>query len=218
MRVPNDPTRTGSEPPDWAADLVLSCSEITALATKAARGAGLSWGEAEEAGWACGCLARAGLPGPAMILRVLERGAVPSVCPLRRGIMLMDHAGLPEGPGARPLVLREVVEPLVMLPFLVRVAGQLGVGVVLRLGAREIRVRGLEPVPEFGHLRPLCGQDAGEVVIELADQGEGTAVGVFDGRMSRKVWQALDALALRTTVPASEVSRQRAGAASSDND
>ena len=45
-----DPTRAGSEPPDWAGEVMqLSQSEITALATKAARGAGLSWGEAEEA-------------------------------------------------------------------------------------------------------------------------------------------------------------------------
>lgn len=213
--VANDPTRAGSEPPDWAAEMMcLSLSEITALATKAARGAGLSWGEAEEAGWACGWLARAGLPGAAMLLRVLERGA--SVCPLRTGIMLMDHAGLSEGPGGLPVALRDLEAPLMLLPFLARVAERMGEPVALDLGAREICLSGLEPAPGLAGLS-VSGVQA-TVVVRVAGTGGVAVAGVFDGRISREVWQALDALALRTTVPASEVSRQGAGAALSDND
>ena len=40
----------------------LAHSELRALVTKAARGAGLAWGLAEEAGWAADWLARRSLP------------------------------------------------------------------------------------------------------------------------------------------------------------
>lgn len=215
----NDPTRAGSEPPEWGADVMwLSISEITALALKAARGAGWSWGEAEEASWACGWLARAGLPGPAMMLRVLERGPAVSMCPLRTGIMLMDHAGLPEGPGGLPVVLHDVVEPLMLLPFLARVAERTGTAVALDLGAHHMRVSGAGAVPDLRDLSALCGADAPEVSVSLTQAEETIAPGIFDGRIARRTWVALDALALKTTVPASDLSRQRAGAQSSDND
>lgn len=212
-----DPTRAGSEPPDWATDVMcLSLSEITTLATKAARGAGLSWGEAEEAGWACGWLARAGLPGPMMLLRALERRS--GTCPLRAGVTLMDHAGLPHGPGVLPVALRDVVEPLLLVPFVARVAERLGAPVSLRLGTRELCLKGVETVPDLADLSAFCGQDAPEVSVSLAQPRGQVVQGHFDGRIERRVWRALDALALLTTVPASDVSRQRAGAQSSDND
>ena len=43
----------------------LAHSELNGLVTKAARGAGLSWGLAEEAGWAAEWLSRRGLPAAA---------------------------------------------------------------------------------------------------------------------------------------------------------
>ncbi|VVT24472.1 conserved hypothetical protein [Roseovarius sp. EC-HK134] len=212
-----DPTRAGSEPPDWAREVMqLSLSEITALATKAARGAGLSWGEAEEAGWACGWLARAGLPGTAMLLRVLERRD--ATCPLLKGIVLMDHAGLPEGPCALPVTLQDVVEPLLLVPFLARVAERLGAPVDLDLGSQTICLTGSEPVPDLSAMREAGDRSGAEVTISLAKSSAAAAPGQFDGRIDRDVWTTLDGLALLTTVPASDVSRQRAGAQSSDND
>ncbi|WP_375553861.1 DUF3726 domain-containing protein [Roseovarius mucosus] len=194
----------------------LSLSEITALATKAARGAGLSWGEAEEAGWACGWLARAGLPGTAMLLRVLERRD--ATCPLLKGIVLMDHAGLPEGPCALPVTLQDVVEPLLLVPFLARVAERLGAPLDLDLGSQTICLTGSEPVPDLSAMRGMGDCSGAEVTISLAKSSAAAAPGQFDGRIDRDVWTTLDGLALLTTVPASDVSRQRAGAQSSDND
>lgn len=46
----------------------LSLNEVEALAAKAARGAGLSWGGAEEIGRAARGLARAGADWPALLL------------------------------------------------------------------------------------------------------------------------------------------------------
>jgi hypothetical protein len=194
----------------------LSLSEITALATKAARGAGLSWGEAEEAGWACGWLARAGLPGTAMLLQVLERRD--TTCPLLQGIVLMDHAGLSEGPFALPVTLQDVVEPLLLVPFLARMAERLGVPVDLDLGSQTICLTGSEPVPDLSAIRWKGDSSGAGVTIRLAQSSTAAAPGQFDGRIDRDVWTRLDALALLTTVPASDVSRQRAGAQSSDND
>jgi hypothetical protein len=215
--IAQDPTRAGSEPPDWAGEVMhLSLSEITALATKAARGAGLSWGEAEEAGWACGWLARAGLSAPAMLLRALEPG--PSESPLRAGIRLMDHAGLREGPCALPVTLQDVAEPLVLVPFLARVAERLGAPVDLDLGSETICLTGREPVPDLSATRGICHRTGARATISVSQSSRAAAPGRFDGRIERRVWHALDALARLTTVPASEVSRQRAGAQSSDND
>ncbi|MFP4043155.1 MAG: DUF3726 domain-containing protein [Rhodosalinus sp.] len=105
----HDPAHNTSTPgADGAARVRLSLSEIEALCFKAARGAGLDWGEAEEAGWAAAWLSRAGLAGPTIILGLLKDLAalerpVPgpgrweprarAQCPLRTGIALADFAG-----------------------------------------------------------------------------------------------------------------------------
>lgn len=67
MPEPNDPTRSGSPIPAGQG-AHLSDNEIEQLCLKAARGAGLSWGLAEEAGFACVWLARHGLDGPGALL------------------------------------------------------------------------------------------------------------------------------------------------------
>ena len=48
-----------------------SLNELDAMARKAARGAGYSWGLAEEAGRATRWLAAAGLPGPMCLAQLL---------------------------------------------------------------------------------------------------------------------------------------------------
>ena len=68
---PNDPTRSG--PPVPAGNSArLSQNEIEQLCLKAARGAGMSWGLAEEAGFAAAWLAMRGLHGPGGLLAQLR--------------------------------------------------------------------------------------------------------------------------------------------------
>ena len=68
---PNDPTRSGSPlPPGTGAH--LSQNEVEQLCLKAARGAGMSWGIAEEAGFAAAWLAMRGLDGPGALLSRLQ--------------------------------------------------------------------------------------------------------------------------------------------------
>jgi hypothetical protein len=118
--------------------LLFALSEIQALATKATRGAGFSWGEAEEAGWAVMWLSREGLPGADLLLAAIESPELCAptpqpfcwrtpgrLCPLRAGMALMDFAELPSGLANTPLHLEEVAVPGLLLPFVAQAAHQL---------------------------------------------------------------------------------------------
>jgi hypothetical protein len=115
--------------------VVLSLPEVAALALRAARGAGLTWGMAEECGNAAVWLAAHGLDWSIDILARLtgEGGAriVPAatkwtskgaVCGLHAGATLADFATLPEGPGTNGVRIGLVNHPLCLLPFAARAA------------------------------------------------------------------------------------------------
>lgn len=237
MISPNDPTRSGSAPEFCDAAYVrLSLSEINALCFKAARGAGLCWGEAEEAGWAAAWLSRAGLAGPGILRDWLEESASLSrpmpaagrwpmgarpLCPLRTGIALADHAGLAEGPGVEPLCVEAVSHPRIVLPFVARAATRLGHP--LRIGWPGVQV-----TLEAGQDGPITGASGDESAGPASLWIDPVAVRQTDRKQDERAvpltpialadWQALDALALRVTVPPSAQSRAGAGAAEDDND
>ena len=96
--------------------MTLSLNEFETLCTRAARGAGLPWGLAEEAGKAARCLAEFGLPGAQLLVRILthfdgkplsERGCEAldgpwrreggPMCPLIVGAALMGTAAVAWG-------------------------------------------------------------------------------------------------------------------------
>ena len=89
-----------------------SLNEVEALSRKAARGAGLSWGLAEEAGRATRWLVVHGLPGPEVLLAALTRldglphearapldgwQARDTLCPVTTGAALADTAAAAGG-------------------------------------------------------------------------------------------------------------------------
>ncbi|AUH65979.1 hypothetical protein CX676_18950 [Paracoccus zhejiangensis] len=145
MAEPNDPTRSGPPLPDAGmVSVLLSRNEVEALATKAARGAGMDWGQAEEAGFALGWLTARCLGCTAQLLEHLraagngiwfERSPLvargqwqaagrKALCPVALGAALCDHAGLPEGLGAKDrLTAGPVSWPVLLLPFLATLAG-----------------------------------------------------------------------------------------------
>ncbi|WP_175544731.1 DUF3726 domain-containing protein [Roseovarius azorensis] len=234
MIKPNDPTRAGSAPvPQTGNPAHLSLSEIQALCFKAARGAGHDWGHAEEAGWAAAWLAAAGLPGPALLLAWLRETDLAAPlpardrwttsgrrqCPLRTGVALADHAALPEGPGVTPLVLENLAHPAIILPFVARAAHRIGSRLLVRCGAGMID-------PCSGRLSrtpsdSACLGTAPIDLIILREDGITTnppTPAPHYGVISLLHWQALDALALRITVPPSAQSRTGAGAEGGDND
>lgn len=237
MLPPNDPTRSASAPDGHqAATVRLSLSEINALCFKAARGAGLGWGEAEEAGWAAAWLSRAGLSGPKIILEWLADAATlarpaPSPdrwaarahahCPLRTGAALADFAGLPEGPGDGALIVERVAHPLVTLPFVARATGRLDLGLSIGWADFEVLLDAAGRMSAFA----MPERDHREAtVITIAPKHDPAPPGATRHEAATVTavalgdWQALDALALRITVPPSPQSRAGAGAAGDDND
>lgn len=235
---PHDPARAGPPVPTSPDGLArFSLAEIETLSAKAGRGAGLSWGLAEEAGAAARWLAEQGLPGPELLLRHLEaydrrpwaevapiidggpwRTADGSaLCPIAAGAALSDRAGLPDGPGACGITLDGVATPGLILPFVAFAAEATGC-------ALRVRWRGLEAIVTatsvtfVGDDEAVMAAVARPVDIERT-RGAGQACPAATGRVVRlEVWRRLDALALRTTVPASDQSRADAGAGTSDND
>lgn len=126
--------------------MLCSLNEIQALATKAARGAGLPWGVADEAGRAARWLEARGFEGLSALDGALDRLSAPDwrrrlpipdgavwraeggeIDGLFAGIALADRTGGPiPRAGAGALVLSRVSWPLLTIPFLATVAGALG--------------------------------------------------------------------------------------------
>jgi hypothetical protein len=112
--------------------MTWSLGEIGALATKAARGSGLDWGLAEEAGYAVKWLQRRQLPGVAALCRYLswrhdgditnypdETGAHGHYCPIAIGAAFSDGAFGDKAQFSR------VKTPLLLIPFVaIRTTGK----------------------------------------------------------------------------------------------
>ncbi|MBL4916559.1 DUF3726 domain-containing protein [Szabonella alba] len=193
--------------------VTLAHSELRGLITKAARGAGLSWGLAEEAGWAAEWLARRGMPAADWATLWLADRMAGAISPVEIGVSLADacmddpataHRALPDGLAA----------PGYLLPFLHRIAGggpELSIisaqGLVARVSAAGEVVFG-----QGWHPRPTGWRLSATVNAEPRPGLARRPV------VSRSVIECLEDLALRTTVPRSETSRHDAGSSGSDND
>lgn len=234
---PNDPTHSGPVFEGGQDSVRLSRNEIESLSMKAARGAGMPWGLAEEAGWAVGWLHAHGLDGASALLAHLAQAdgmpwqdVSPAVhkgewvsrgggllCPVAVGTALSDYCGLPEGSLAEGgLAVGPVSQPVLLLPFLSRVAGQLQRAVACAGDGFRVTVS------EKGHIagnpdqlatlsRASIALTAHEAPAESSRQGNDFACG-------RSTLTGLNDLAMRTTVPPSAKSRADAGAATTDND
>ncbi len=95
-----------------------SLGEIKVLSVKAARGSGLPWGLAEEAGYAVHWLEARGGPGVEALSQYLGqrdiRGAKPVRSPLHVGASICD------GIVAKGGVLGEVRTPILLVPFIAK--------------------------------------------------------------------------------------------------
>lgn len=220
--------------------LVLSRGETESLCMKAARGAGFCWGMAEEAGFATGWLAAQGFDATTALLQVLTRrlgqtfalGApIPApghwqspgnspLCPIHLGAALTDQALLSGGPFDRETRLDPVGMPLLLLPFLVRAAQvrRKSVAVDWQGGGLVITGScGFDPQAAQGWAAEppltLTITARTQPTAEIPPPAPGRLPGVLLSTLN-----ALDALALRTTVPATQASRTGAGSATPDND
>jgi hypothetical protein len=210
--------------------MTLSLGEIESLSLKASRGAGFEWGLAEEAGKAVRWLVRLGLPGPELLAAHLTqiagkdhaqlrprpaaghwRPAGELLCPLITGAALSDHSALlPE-----QLMLGPVLHPLLLAPFVARVADRLGWPLALEWSGTQI-VCGLHGFGIKGDPMAAIAREAS--IAPTADEPE-SLPSAARRSIDPAVLGVLQQLAHRTYVPATEASRLAgAGAGTSDND
>lgn len=192
---------------------VLSLSELRGLIVKAARGAGLSWGLAEEAGWAAEWLARRGMPAADWAKIWLTTRVDLAVSPVEIGVRMADD--LANGHGFDTAALPDgLTAPGYLLPFLHRIAEtRAPVAITTDLGLVALVTSGGQV--EFGPCwLPLSSgwtvEKAGDPSVWRSSPSRPT--------VSRSVLACIDSIALRTTVPPSDTSRRDAGSATGDND
>ncbi len=223
-----DPTGSGVSIPD-SGIARLSCSEVGALCLKAARGAGLSWGLAEEAGYAARWLYERGLDGPGALLDVLDKAdtcgaaalsegsirpkAHSALSPITVGTALSDFAGLRPG----PVCAKPVLRPLLVLPFLHQMAFATQEARLLKWAQGSVAVDPNGGV--WGEAALLEKADVTEVVVSVAqDVPDPVASVAGPAPLRPEILRRLDEYAMRTTVPATAASRSDAGSTNGDND
>ena len=215
-----------------------SLGESLSLAQKAARGAGLPWGVADECGRAARWLVAKRLPlfpladvleshgtggnvcGPdpdSFPLRGTEAGKL--LCPLLAGALLCDEARLLSRDGGE---LRGVAFPVLLSPFVSRAAEEVGCAFCLRWPGAEVVLS-----PDGG-----CVARGGELLADSAERaevvpaketpdgegGEGGDVVPLFPESDGGVWERLEELAGRTYVPSGEQSRARGAGPGEEDD
>ncbi len=218
--------------------MLCSLNEIEAQLRKAARGAGLPWGLAEEAGKAARWLAMHGIQCLPVFAAWFEendgraydeiaimqiegcwRARGGTLCPLIAGAAMVDRAG--EIAGGRPVELARVAWPILFVPFAATVATATGASIALEWpGARFTFADGcvrldaaLDATVEVSARHASCGR--------LAGAAHGTLVKpeIAGCAVDESVWSRLDGFVQRTYVPASDESRRKgAGAGLLDTD
>jgi len=218
--------------------IALSQSETESLCMKAARGAGFSWGLAEEAGVAVGWLHFHGIDGTARLLSLLtDRLANPSssgrpvptsghwqcdgdspLCPITTGSALLDSALLADGPAGRTTKIDPVAAPILLLPFLSRAAKLRAQPLEVEWPGGQFRIASDGKVDRQS---ALAWTGLTETDMTLRSPAQSVPRGSEPSSLpslSPEVIDGLNALAMRTTVPATDASRRGAGSASTDND
>jgi hypothetical protein len=203
----------------------LTMPEISALCLRAARGAGLGWGMAEECAHAATWLAARGFDWADAVLYQLEtpsgRQVSPAVdrwhadtpvCSLHVGVALSDFATLPEGPGSDGVCLGRLSGPLMLVPFAARASQLLG-------SALEITLDGSPWLRALGenaqiHVAENSNLTVAEVSVfpALPDHQPPMQTASQSAIISHRHLKRLDSLALKMTVPSSAISAKGAGA------
>ena len=209
-------------------DIWVSLTELQQLVVKAARGAGYCWSDAEEIGWAAAWLSKFGLPGGDFMLSLTKsndlqaprpaaqrwKGNCHPHCPLRCGLTLMDFAQLPEGLGASSLVIESMMGLPCFLPFAARTARQIQHPLQIQWEEQSLFLnQDAQPSLEINQVSMEFGKtvDVGITrsnsdIVFIDTKNPQYCVGV-----SKQILEQLETLARQTLVPASNLSRLRAG-------
>jgi len=218
-----------------------SLNETASRAKLAAKGAGYSWGMAEEVARAVFWLADRNLPGPAMLLELLSCYSstesvalgVPSIdegqfsakekwlCPVASGCALSDSCK--KFDDTTRIILSDVKCPLLLLPFIADIAKRSDSVIVLELDEHTVSTDGNLVWLSVSNLASL--KQAAAIVCRSASSAERTLTSTGFGSSHNRaviedyVWEALGRYAHHTYAPATQSSRALgAGAGLNDND
>lgn len=216
--------------------MTFSLNEIEVTGKRATRGAGYSWGLAEEAGKAARWLTVHDLPGPEVLAELLTgydgagyddlapvsdagiwQARSGRLCPLITGAALCDRAS--EIASGRTLELGPTAYPVLLLPY-AAAAAKLA-EVVLELSWTDTRVEiSAEGMAVEGDDSTLMARSAESVLCRRCEKSLAAMPASVPGReVAADTWSRLGAFAQRTFAPATEASRLAgAGAGLQDND
>ena len=217
------------------AGMIVSRNEIESLSLKAARGAGMSWGLAEEVAVGAGWLAEHALPWADTLAHVLAKTHTTSppqiegqriapsrtstwLCPIMTGALLSDL-----GPPATAMEVGDVLAPVWLAPFLASWAGPdrrvrlCWPGAALLVAQRGIAVANFASTAALG--ASLASRIA--IALEQIDPSERLQPprNLSGYAAPDDAWHSLLEFERRSYVPASAQSRiAGAGAGLLDND
>lgn len=216
--------------------MAFSLNEIEAMGKRAARGAGLSWGLAEEAGKAARWLSAHDLPGPEELAEILTRNdgktyddlapvSVEGVwrarsdrlCPLVSGSALCDRAI--EIVAGREIELGPTAQPLLLAPYAAAAAEMTGAALEL-CWTGVVMVFTPDGISIVGDGAALTAPSAEGVRCRRIEAAEIVPPTGAPGRaVDAETWSRLSTFAHRTLAPATEASRiAGAGAGLTDDD
>lgn len=208
-------------------------NEVEALAKRAVRGAGMSWGTAEEAAKATRWLCRNGIDGAGVLSALLDRNRgkaeqdlrpaeisgswrafdATHLCPLLAGAALSDCAAKLKD---APISMQQVIFPALLFPFIASAAAQLDCVVTLECDAGSASTDGNWLTLSDDAILQASSAD---VVIRIGELTGETLSQVSRATPAQDAWDTLNTYAHKTYAPATEASRLAgAGAGLSDND
>jgi hypothetical protein len=215
--------------------MIVSRNEIESVSLKAARGAGMSWGLAEEASVAAGWLAEHALPWAETLTEVLARTRMTSppqierqriapsrpgtwLCPIMTGALLADL-----GPQMSAMEIGDVLAPVWLAPFVASWAGPdrcvrfCWPEAALLIAQRSVTVANLASTAALGASRAshvAIALEPSDPSERLQPPGKSSGYAAPDD-----AWRSLLEFERRSHVPASAQSRiAGAGAGLLDND
>jgi hypothetical protein len=213
-----------------------SLNEIEAMSKRAARGAGLSWGLAEEAAKGTRWLSAFGFPGTEMLAELLTlNDQVPPIdvspvslsadvwhAPARRMSPLIAGASLSDCAvrllERGTITMENVTLPLLAVPFMGGAALRLGVPVAAEWPGARLATDGRQLCVQ-GAPEALRAAQADQLVFSAPAEMTGKREPVMRAEVCEDSWTTLGSFAHRTFAPATEESRLLgAGAGLSDND
>ncbi|WP_342642359.1 DUF3726 domain-containing protein [Rhodoligotrophos ferricapiens] len=194
----------------------LSMNEVEMTAYKAARGAGLPWGLAEDAGRAARWLARAGFDWSTSLLSMLSAGAGEMTSPFALAAEVTDVLLATGGarPASNPPAIghARVMQPLWAVPVIAHAAHGLH-AVRIMIGADTMITDG-DRVWATCSLTHMGSIPWAYVLVETITSQEPPLAHLWQPTATRSLipeanYVALEALVYRTYVPTSEKSRLR---------